>query len=241
MFFPAISGAVNRILTSATTLLAVSLLCGPLGCDSDSDSETSTVGGTDADGTDSGETDAGETGAGETGVGGTTLGPGEGTGDVPADCSCYDPAVDTVDIGVGCIERSDALPGCTFDAAPCDAIEQAESKDGEPEGPPTPEGAVTCVVEALAQGQTPPFVEGTSTYISGSTSTHTPRDDGSYIRDTCWSFDSSAGQSVDVIVPADAKYFAACLEDHAGDEPSMYTCLLGGLTAQDDVFPACGS
>lgn len=234
---------MNRTLIPTAAFLAASLFVGPIGCDSDSDSGDSQGTGTDANDTDVSSTSGGSDSDGnDTEVGGTTLGPGEdsSSGDAPADCSCYDPAVDTVDIGQGCLERSDALPGCTFETAPCEPIEQAESKDGGPEGPPTPEGAVACVVEALAQGQTPPFVEGTSTYISGSTSTHTPREDGSYIRDTCWSFDSSAGQSVDVIVPADAEYFAACLADNAGDESSMYTCLFEGLTAQDDVFPACG-
>lgn len=215
---------MNRILISTAALLTASLCLGPLGCDSDSGSDG-----------------AQDTDANDTEVSGTTLGPGDGdsTPQAPADCSCYDPAVDELD--ANCVDIEEALPGCAFEEPLCAAISQTfDNKSSEPLGPPTPEGAVTCVVEALAQGQTPRFTKTGSDDFSGSTSEHIARGDGTYLRDSCFWEDIGGGQAVDIVVPADAEYFAACLEDHAGDELSMYTCLFDGLTVQDDGFPACG-
>lgn len=252
---------MHRTLIS-TALFATALVLGPVGCDSgssDSNGATDSGGGTDSNAADpsSSSTEPSSTSVNpDEGTGttsnpdegtGTTLNPDEGSsGEFPADCSCYDPVIDQ---GVDkCLDTADLLPGCAIEESPCPSINRVFENDSSvPVGPPTPEGAVTCVVEALAQGQTPPISSSNSDDFSGSSSTLVPLDDGTYVRDNCYWLDIGGGQAVNRVLPSDAEYFSDCLAEHEGDEASMYECLMGGLEIQIEKdeppakdFPACG-
>lgn len=182
-----------------------------------------------------GETEASSTGA-ETG---SSTGSAD-TDPLPNDCSCYDPAVDVeLDFDEACLDRQDALPGCSDEAPPCDPILEGDDASG---GDPSvgPEDAVRCVAERLAQGERPPFVVDFETYNGGESTEYVPLADGRYVTFRCGLLDNPPSyQSVRTYDVADTDHFLACVDDNPDDVQALYDCVRAGFTDADAPMDAC--
>lgn len=216
-------------------LLLVSTACDPAsdGVSGEASSGSST-GSAGADGSETG----GQASTGQAEAGTSIDNDASSSGGEPADCSCYAPEVDEAE--EDCLPIDQALPGCELDEMPCEWFSQPLDEYRDPEGAPTPAGAVTCVVQALADGEHPRFSMSTSTYISSDSYEWVPLGDGGYVRGDCWVDDSSWGQEVETFVVEDASYFAECLDSNGEDEAALSVCLLAGFTEGGPAFGACG-
>ncbi len=199
------------------------------GATESADTENPDTEGADTEGPDS-ETEGPDTDTPDT----------EGEVSLPDDCSCYNPAVDVeLDFQESCSSFEEALPGCSAEAPPCEPISEGGSDSaGDPEV--GPEGAVVCLAEQLAAGNTPPFELG-SVWFNGDDSTrYVPLDAGRYVAFNCGFFDNPpAYQSVSTYEVADASYFAGCLKDAPEDQIALLECLKAGLTDAAEPMLAC--
>ena len=164
----------------------------------------------------------------------------DGDEPLPADCSCYNPAVDVgLDFDESCLSVEEALPGCAIDEPPCDAIIEGEGESGG-EASVGPEEAITCLAERLAAGESPAFILGWESFMGGDTTRYVPLGDGRYVAFNCGFFDNPpAYQSVSTYQLADADYFTACMDDNPEDAVALYECLENGLTKADEPMLAC--